>query len=234
MKSWRTKSGYLILQILGGRSNVFLLTNGEKNILIDTSPKYKWQKLQGRLKNSNIKHIDYLILTHTHFDHVDNAGSIRQKYKPLVIVHRNEAECLSSGENSVPGGTNIFTRAIVSLVAMQISPKLRSTPCEYDILADEKLDLTDLGFNAYVLHTPGHSSGSVSIIIDDEIAIVGDAMFGVFPCSVFPPYADNVNQMINSWGKLLETNCRLFIPGHGTANKRALVQKEFSQKNAKQ
>ncbi|MBN2843477.1 MAG: hypothetical protein JXM68_10325, partial [Sedimentisphaerales bacterium] len=53
-------------------------------------------------------------------------------------------------------------------------------------------------------------------------------MFGIFPWSVFPPFADNVKQMTDSWGKLLETNCRLFLPGHGTANKRPLVQKEFS------
>lgn len=192
-----------------------------------------WPILQKRLNKINIKHIDYLILTHTHFDHVDNARSIREKYGAKVIVQKNEASCLSSGENYIPGGTNFFTRIMVSIVARQISSKLHFEPCEYDIVVDGKLDLTDMGFNAYILHTPGHSGGSVSIIVDDEIAIVGDTMFGIFPWSVFPPFADDVKQMTESWGKLLQTNCRLFLPGHGTANKRSLLQKNILLRKGK-
>jgi flavorubredoxin len=37
MKTWQTKSGYKVIQVLAGRSNVFLLTNGEQNILVDTA-----------------------------------------------------------------------------------------------------------------------------------------------------------------------------------------------------
>ena len=69
MRIWETTSGNKIIQILSGRSNVFLLTNGEKNILIDTSPKLMWNTLVKRLKQLNVNRIDYLILTHTHYDH---------------------------------------------------------------------------------------------------------------------------------------------------------------------
>jgi glyoxylase-like metal-dependent hydrolase (beta-lactamase superfamily II) len=92
---------------------------------------------------------------------------------------------------------------------------------------DNLLDLNDLGINACIMHTPGHTSGSISVIVDDEIAIVGDTMFGVFGGSVFPPFAENVLQMIQSWGKLLQTNCKVFIPSHGTANSRSLVEKDY-------
>jgi hydroxyacylglutathione hydrolase len=54
-------------------------------------------------------------------------------------------------------------------------------------------------------------------------------MLGVFKKSVFPPFADNVNEMINSWGRLLETNCRLFLPGHGYEIKRKLLQTEYEK-----
>ena len=49
MKTWTTRSGYRIIQILSGRSNVFLLTNGKINFLIDTSSGRLWSKLQKRL-----------------------------------------------------------------------------------------------------------------------------------------------------------------------------------------
>jgi glyoxylase-like metal-dependent hydrolase (beta-lactamase superfamily II) len=71
-----------------------------------------------------------------------------------------------------------------------------------------------------LMHTPGHTKGCLSVIVDNELAIVGDAMFGVFPGSIFPPYGNDVRQMVESWEKLLETSCRLFIPAHGSANKR--------------
>jgi hydroxyacylglutathione hydrolase len=87
-----------------------------------------------------------------------------------------------------------------------------------------------MGLDAYIMHTPGHTSGSVSVIVDDEIALVGDAMFGVFKGSVFPPYAENADEMVRSWGKLLGSHCRIFIPSHGTANNRSLVEKEFRKR----
>ena len=227
MKIWKTKSSYKIIQLLSGRSNVFLLTNGVQNIMIDTSPKYMWNLLQKRLNRLNVNHIDYLILTHTHMDHSENSHRIKEKYNSMVIVHSNEASYLSSGINVIPGGTNVFTHFLIKYLAKYSAPKIRYTPCKYDFVVDTKSDLHSFGFNAYILHTPGHSPGSMSVIIDDEVAVVGDTMFGVFKGSVFPPYADDIDQMINSWGKLLETNCSVFLPGHGSANNRSLVQKDY-------
>lgn len=62
MKRWRTKSGYDIIMILSGRSNVYLLTNGEKKILIDTSVSRLWNRLQQKLDKLGINSIDYLIV----------------------------------------------------------------------------------------------------------------------------------------------------------------------------
>jgi len=229
MKTWITSSGYRIIRILSGRSNVFLLTNGEKNILIDTSPKYKWKKLERRLKLLEVYIIDYLILTHTHYDHAENSKQVKENYSAQIIVHKNEASCLTTGENTLPRGTNMITKSIVSWFGKQFLSRFSYTPCQYEYLVDTIFDLNNIGFNAYIMHTPGHTSGSMSIIIDDTIAIVGDTMFGIFKWSVFPPFANDIIQMIDSWGKLLKTDCLVFIPAHGSANSRSLVQKEYNK-----
>ena len=230
MRTWKTTSGYSVIKILSGRSNVFLLTNCHTNILIDTSSSRLWNKLQRQLNKLQIKHIDYLILTHAHFDHAGNAHKIKEKYSPLVIIQINEAEFLTTGDNILPGGTTFFTRPLVNIFGRQLFPMLRYKPCKPDLTVDSFFDLTEFGFNGYLMSTPGHTAGSMSLIIDDEIAVVGDTMFGLLWWSVFPPYAEDVNQMIQSWGKLLETNCSIFLPSHGTAKRRSIVQKDYTRR----
>lgn len=234
MKTWKTKSGYRIIRLLSGRSNVFLLTSNEKNILIDTSPKFMWRALEKRFCKLNIEKIEYLILTHSHFDHVNNALRIRERFNAQILIHVNESAYLSSGRNTMIEGTNAFMRMMTRLLAKGFLSRIGSEPCIPDIIISEDIySLKDTGFNAFIMHTPGHTSGSVSVIIDDEIALVGDTMFGIFPWSVFPPFADNIKQMIHSWGKLLETNCRIFIPSHGSANPRSLLEKDYKRKIGK-
>jgi glyoxylase-like metal-dependent hydrolase (beta-lactamase superfamily II) len=230
MKLWNTKSGYKIILILGGRSNVFLVSNGTKNILVDTSPAFMWSTLYSRLKSLNITAIDYLVLTHAHFDHVANAKKIKEGFGAAVFIHRKEAENLRQGKNSLTGGSNLFTRLMVQGLNKPVGKFLKYPPCENDYLVDTRFDLQDYGFDGSIIHTPGHTEGSISVIIDGEIALVGDTMFGVFRNSAFPPFALDPVEMINSWKKLLKTGCRIFIPSHGSVISRSLLEKEYNKR----
>jgi glyoxylase-like metal-dependent hydrolase (beta-lactamase superfamily II) len=230
MKQWSTRSGYKIIRVLAGRSNVFLLTNGQSNILVDTSPGFMWNLLQNRLAILKIEKIDLLILTHSHFDHAANAARLRDKYQALVLIHRSESKYLNSGDNILPSGTNRFSRFLVRTMAERFRSVARYQPCNADLIFYEVYDLADYGFNAYLMHTPGHTEGSCSLIVDNEFAITGDTMFGVFPGSIFPPFANDVSQLLKSWEMLLATGCKLFLPSHGSENKRSLVEKDYNKR----
>ncbi len=232
MKTWETKSGTKITRVLAGRSNVYLISKGDKNVLVDTSPANRWKKLDRHLRHSGLDHLDALVLTHTHFDHAGNAARLQEKYKAPVIVHRSEGAFLARGEGIIPKGTNFLGRLLIEGIGKNLAPRLECPPCRPDILVDEDLSLADFGFSACIVHTPGHSPGSQSVVVDDEIALVGDAMFGILPWSVFPPFAADAGQMVESWGKLLATNCRLFLPSHGTENPRGLVLKDYNRRKA--
>jgi hydroxyacylglutathione hydrolase len=233
MKTWSTTSGYKIARILHGRSNVFLLTNGNVNILIDTSTSRLWNKLQKHLEESGIHRIDYLILTHTHFDHAGNARAVKEKFGSKIIVHRSEEMNLTHGDNILIKGTTLLTRPIVKIFGKRFLIAFKYDSCRYDLPVDSFFDLKDIGFNAYIMHTPGHTTGSISVIVDNEIAIVGDIMFGVFKRSVFPPFATDPAQMIKSWRKLLDTHCSVFLPSHGSQNSRQLVLNDYNKRKNK-
>ncbi len=230
MKTWTTSGNYKIIRVLSGWSNAFLLKNGKSTILIDTGPQFMWKTLQKRLKKLRIEHIDLLILTHSHYDHAANAHKIREKYNVRVIIHESEAKYLAAGDNIPPKGTTPLINFMVRAFTGLFSASAGYQPCEPDYTMDNNYELSNEGFNAYLMHTPGHTMGSLSLIIDNEIALVGDAMFGIFLWSILPPFASDKDQMINSWKKLLDANWKIFIPSHGTENKRSLVEKDYNKR----
>ena len=166
----------------------------------------------------------------SHYDHAGNAKKIKEEFMCRVIIHQAEEYFLKTGEISTPKGTNLFSGFIVNNLAPRFPHLLKCEPCNPDILIVKDLDLNPLGFNACILHTPGQSPGSISIIVDDEIAIVGDTMFGVFMGSVFPPFADNVSQLLKACGILPETKSKIFLPSHGGSKNRSQLLKDYQKR----
>ena len=232
MKSWITKSGQKIYQILGGRCNCFLISYRYRHLLVDTGRENRWKDLSKKLYNLGVRHnsLMALILTHSHFDHAENAANIKEKYKTAIIIHQNEADYLQRGDNPVIRGTTLVTRFMTDgLASKLVLRNFRYKPVDCDILVEERYDLNNLGFNSYLIHTPGHTSGSISVIIEDEIAIVGDTMFGVFKWSVFPPYADDPRLIVKSWEKLLDTGCSIYLSAHGRGRSKELLQRQYDK-----
>jgi len=232
MKSWMTKSGQKIDRVLWGRCNCFLVSNGKKHLLVDTGRESKWKELSDRLDCLGVEldSLDAVILTHSHFDHAENAANIKEKYKTVLIIHKDEADYLKQGHNAIIRGTTVVTKLLTDIAGQKsIDRFFRFKPAEYDLAVESSHDLRLLGFNGYLIHTPGHSPGSLSVVIDDEIALVGDAMFGVFKGSVFPPFATDPEMTIKNWSKLLETGCSIFLPAHGSAQNRELLQQQYEK-----
>jgi len=229
MKHYSCPDGTLITQVLNSRSNVFLLSHKQRHILIDTCWRWERASLVKSLRKLGIRKLEAIILTHCHYDHADNAAYLRELFGTKVLVSALEAEGLQKGLILPPTGSTRFTKCMLALLKPWADNKLSNSPCPADVPVGERFDLGDYGFNAEIISTPGHTNGSQSIIVDNCIAVVGDAMFGLIPGSIFPPFADDIPKLYQSWKKLLDTNCRLFLPSHGTANSRKLVQNCYNK-----
>ncbi len=232
MKTYPTKTNENIYKILSGRCNCFLIESQNRHLLVDTGRENRWKTLAKRLAQLGVTHesLAGVILTHSHFDHAENTANIKKKYKTAIIIHKSEADYLQRGENPPVKGSTFVTKLMTDMINPQwLLQHLRYKPVEPDIFVEEKYDLHDLGFNGYIIHTPGHSPGSMSVIIDHEIALVGDTMFGVFPGSVFPPFAENPELMVMSWKKLLDTGCSIYLPAHGLERSRDVLRRQYNK-----
>lgn len=79
--------------------------------------------------------------------------------------------------------------------------------------AESRNFLNDLGIKGEIIHTPGHSDDSVSIILDSGIAIVGD-LYPLYSALAFK--SQNINE---SWNKILKHKINTIYYGHAKEDK---------------
>lgn len=230
MKTWRTRNNITIKTLLKGGTNVYLVTKGDMNIIVDSARAHRYKKLKHVISDSlSGKNPDFLFLTHSHYDHVENACRLKEDFSLKIIIDEREAKFLSEGKTPLPEGTNGVARMIVWLGNnLTKIDRYRGVKC--DVCFDDIYEIKTRDDDIRMLRTPGHSPGSASLILDQEIALVGDTLFGIFRRSVFPPFASDVREMIQSWKKLLDTGCEIFLPGHGRAISRERLEREYGRR----
>lgn len=230
-RSWKTHNNYKVVRVLSGRSNAYLILKDSSIILVDTGKEASYKTLLKNLAMLNIavEDLSVLILTHVHFDHCQSARKIKEKSNCKVVVSELAAESIRNGYGVLPKGTFLITKLISRVGRFIGKGKFGFEPFHPDLLVNVEYDLQKSECKIKIIESPGHSSDSISVIVDNEIAICGDAMFGVLKNSIFPPFSDNCAKMVESWGKLLNSGCNIFLPGHGNEIKRSLLQKEYDK-----
>lgn len=230
MNKWQTTKGTIVFQVLSGRSNVYFVASPCGNILVDTGKSNSYKNLQqniGKLPIA-IKKIDYLFLSHSHFDHCQNAAAIVKKNNCKTIAHKKAVKFIEDGLSPLPKANSFLIKPIIYLGKLFEKSVARFAPFGVDIVIDHRYYINQSN-DLQIITTPGHSTDSISLLIDNEIALVGDAMFGIFSKKIMPPFADNKKQLIESWLKLSHTGCKIFLPGHGKSVKQDLLEKEINR-----
>lgn len=211
-------------KITSGNSNCYMVYNDSHAILIDTGSVKTSKNIIRMLERiQELPQISLIIITHTHYDHVNGLHALLHHTGAKVLVHTSEADNLRMGYTPMPMGT-VFYSKIISWFGRKLLKRMSHYhPEEPTITFEDTFDLQSFGFAGYVIHTPGHTKGSSSIIIEDS-AFIGDTMFGISKKTAYPPFANDEIALLKSWEKLLDTGAKLFYPGHGfTLNKEIVV-----------
>lgn len=205
-----------IIPFRAGYSNVVLLLNGGRSVLIDTGVKRQLEQLKLFFSRHGLQPTDIqlIVLTHIHSDHTGNLTELAELTGAKVLVHQDEFENLKKGFTPIPRGQGLYTR-IISELGKLIRP-VHASPPPYtaDLVNENEYSLEDFGIKGRVIFTPGHTAGSQSVLIGKTL-IAGDTFINLPNGTIFPHFCDFPEILIKTWEKLYELDIEEIIPGHG-------------------
>ena len=185
-------------------TNSYLIENNGKGVIVDPCVKY-----EDIIKGNDLE-IIAVIITHAHFDHIDQLGSYLNKNLEFYM-HEKAFDKLMDPRSNLSQMTGF--------------------PFSYNLDKEQVLFIKDkdrfdlIGLNASFMYLPGHSDCSIALVIDEHI-FVGDVVFrgsvGRYdlPTSNYGKLIDSINRL-----KSLKNNYFLYS-GHGPK-----TDLEFEKKN---
>ena len=169
------------------QTNTYILQNGDRCAVID--PGYEPETVLSFMRRKSLT-LDAILLTHGHFDHVGGVRALAAETDCKVYLH--EAE-------------------------LSMPPMMTAGPLYYTDTYGDGDTVTAAGLSVHVLHTPGHTPGSVCLIAEDTM-FSGDTLFAG-SCGRTDFDGGSAEQMRASLRRLGQLPGDLSVyPGHGESS----------------
>lgn len=179
----------------------------------------------------NTHDIKLIILTHGHWDHIGSAKEIKKLTGAKIALHHLEKEWLEKSLKPMPPGVTTWGHILSKIVTMFL-PFISIPGTNVDIvIGNEGLLLEGYGIPGKVIYTPGHSSGSVSILLKTGEAFVGDMAMNKFPLRFspgLPIFAEDPVKLNESWKSLLDQGAKMIYPAHGKPFSAGIIRAALS------
>ena len=212
-----------------GFTNCYLIRE-EGLVLVDAGAPNKAKKFLKETGDLSLEpqDISLILLTHGHWDHIGSLHELKRLTGAAVAINHREKDWVERALKPVPPGIGLRGKFLAA-VGQIFTPLVSFPGTSVDIvLADEGLSLKPYGIHGEFLHTPGHTLGSMSLLLDTGDAFVGDLAMGGFPVMKRPGmslFAEDVDAMKQSWRLLLSGGARWIHPSHGKPFKADILEK---------
>ncbi|WP_051313119.1 MBL fold metallo-hydrolase [Sporocytophaga myxococcoides] len=221
-----------------GLINCFLIKGDHKHVLVDTGVPGSEHRIFRQLEEHNIDKADIglIIITHGHIDHFGSAAQLKKLLNVPILAHQSDLEAYTSGKADITTlkPNNPQWKLFKAMIKDQ-----RARAFQPDILMKDDTDfsISNWGIRGKVIHTPGHTPGSISIILDNGEAIIMDMLAtGILLGGIMlnsrikhPPFHDDLRQLKSSFEKVISENGSRYYLGHGGPVSRELVIKYYNK-----
>ena len=197
-----------VVPLPGSGARAYLLRGGDTSILVDTGTEKQGEETLAACHHMGVK---LILLTHAHFDHCQNAAYFAEELHCPVAVGRADLPLLTGKKRALKGeGLWGSAFAYVSNRSIQKQTIPRIVP---QVVLEDGMPLTSYGIDGQVIALPGHTAGSMGVLLDSREILVGDAMFGFLQPGPAWCYEDKT-QMEASLQKIKALRPRKIYTGH--------------------
>ena len=162
-------------------------------------------KILGFLSENNLE-LEYIFLTHGHFDHIGTVDELKSATKAKVVVHKDEEKYLNDTSLNL---------------SFEPLPQISA-----DILVKDGELVSFCDTEIKIIHTPGHTEGGVCYYFDN-ILICGDTLFQGSIGRFDFPLGDFATEIKSIKEKLLVLPDETKVyPGHGLSTTIGIERKE--------
>jgi glyoxylase-like metal-dependent hydrolase (beta-lactamase superfamily II) len=189
-------------------ANSYLILSQDAAIIVDTGMPVNESRILDYTKGLDIdpSSISTILLTHPDIDHSGSVAKLKELTNAKVAIHEADAPRLS-GKKQLKE-----VKGVLGLVIKVMGVFVRFNPVKPDVLLkdSDKID------GVTIIHTPGHTDGSVSVYIPGEALLVGDALRTTENGSLrLPPMTIDLEKAKESIRKISALSYACLLPGHG-------------------
>jgi hydroxyacylglutathione hydrolase len=219
-----------VVQPVGfGHANVFLIRTGDGYILVDAGMPGDPETLDEVFATAGVdpSTIELILVTHGHMDHMGLTAYAKEITGAQVLCHQSLAGKLAGGEIEDSVAQNMMGRFINFMAGIQaLTGGGDIEAVQADILVDDSFDLSEYGISGRVIHTPGHSQGSLSIVLDNGETLIGDMVRDEGAGEIGPGmFYEDKGALVASLEEVVRLDSRTIYLSHGsTADNRDLRQ----------
>jgi hydroxyacylglutathione hydrolase len=200
-----------------GIANTCIVQDARGVMVVDAGIPHQARRIVNALRalGHSPQDVRLILITHGHFDHAGSAVALQRLTGAPIALHRADARLVATPSLKIPPGRNATTEVIGALLRAfgWVMPLETFAP---DVWLEEGQSLHEFGLDACVAHTPGHTTGSVSVLCDDGTLFVGDAILNLVHVA-FPLYWEDAPQARASALKIHALKPRVCYTAHGRA-----------------
>jgi glyoxylase-like metal-dependent hydrolase (beta-lactamase superfamily II) len=210
--------GFEVVQIKGFIENAYLI-KGDRTALVDTGARQSYRKIEKALRKNGVapENIEFILMTHHHFDHAANLARLKRISGATVIAGALDAPVIEGTEQSPrPSDLNRIGRLLRKLPPKMVASYQSYEPCEVDRKLEDGDVIEELGLEAVAL--PGHTAGGMGYIDrEGKRAFTGD-MASKYKFMWSMPslsFSDNLKSIFESQDSLVSLGLETAYAGHG-------------------
>ncbi|MEX1254056.1 MAG: MBL fold metallo-hydrolase [Dehalococcoidia bacterium] len=201
-----------------GVGRAYLYQEADRLTLIDAGLAGRAERILAAIEGIGRRPEDLrqIVITHCHNDHIGSLADLVERTNAQVLVHALDAPVVR-GEQP-PAGPNPrgVWRIVAPLLAL-FPQRIAATRVDRELADGDEIDLDG---GARIVHTPGHTPGSVSIYLPARrLLFAGDAAANAFglgpPSGPFALFNDDHAQARESFRKLAQLDFDVACFGHG-------------------